>query len=186
MNIKRYKKVFTLIVCLLLVITACGIKSEYKMSSLQGNGGKNKIDKATPKPEGSGGNDEISSKPALTVEDTKASGGAVEDGKTQDPGSSSPEDPGISSGGGVTDEQKTSYEELAVDMEAAYEKIVSEAALAELEDSEYEDYRYFGPLYEYYHGIREEQYENITAEEMEEFIAGIREYLEELKNFSNK
>lgn len=84
----------------------------------------------------------------------------------------------------ATEEQKSQYAELSEKMEKIYKDITEFEQSQGISDESYEDYRYFGPLYEYYRGLKKEKCENSTKEEMDRIIQGITEYITEMEQFA--
>lgn len=175
----KYIGIFVLAACLVLCVGGCGNREGDKEDfPSQGDDFKSERSKDNTKPADS----EISSGGSVATEGAVTTGGAVVSAGTIQ----------VSSGASIgaieapdmaAPEQKEEYEKLSKRMEELYSAITSVYS-GQMEEAAYEDFRYFEPIYEYYHGIMEEKCENIKKEEMERVLKGIGEYLTALEEFA--
>lgn len=175
----RYVGIFILAACLVLCAGGCGNREGDKEElHSQGSDVTPEEGKDKTKPADS----EISSGGAVTTEGAVTTGDAVVSAGTVQV-SSGASIGAIDTPGMAAPEQKEEYTKLSKRMEELY-SVITSAYSGQIEEAAYEDFRYFEPIYEYYHGIMEEKCENIKKEEMERVLKGIGEYLAALEEFA--
>lgn len=187
MDFGKKIKILLIAACFILCIGGC----ESQPDSKDDNSKREQFDlpsdiKDTPVPTNEA---QIGSNSAITTGGVIITGGAVATGGAVITDGAFGEGGKVSSGavdisdGMATTVQKDEYTELSVRMEELY-GIITTADSLQMEEDAYEDFRYFEPIYEYYHGLWEEKCENIREDEMERILKGIGEYLTALEEFA--